>query len=243
MAFGFENINDYGSVQIDQDYKSIAFVSKSTKNSLTSSAFQSTYMGGLFWDNPNYVYWVVEYTGTSPILAVTVPSGRQLFPIRYFDETNTLGLPPEGTRRAIFYSPGTTAASINAYVFDDVNLAGFNDTGYGIQVKNSSNSVVYHSNKPVFRATNIMTLRLSTIGQTVPKVSGKTYAYVFCNKTQGFYYPSGTLVYPHMTGIENTSSTAATIRGVESVYDFADPRNGPIDANPTSAFQVDVTNL
>ena len=245
MAYGIEIYNDSGQIQIDQDYFNLSLKSKSALSSLSAASFGGTYLG-----QPTYsksaVFWVIDYTGTTPVVAVKPPDGRSIFVSHLYDE-NTTGSPPTaGTRRLVFWSPGTTAATLTWYLFDRVDTTGILDTGYGIQVKNASGQVVYHSAKPVMRIRQLVTLSGANVeaGTSYSKSSSLLYAYVFGNAEKGRYYPtqaSGTR-FMKSVGFSPTSTSVSLVGG-DAMEPYGGIGSGSLIDYPAPGFMLDVTYL
>ena len=246
MAHGIRVTNDTGQVQIDQDYFNLARVSKNTLNSISSSSFGFNYLGGNSGFNYSGVWFVVDYTGTNPVLAVTVPSGRAMYHLHYYNETNTGSPPPSGYFRKIFFCTGTTVASIQAVVFDRVNPTGLLNTGHGIQVFNNSGNLVYHSSAPVMKIIQNLNLTPSSVNTVINIPTGRTYAHIYGNPLKGYYKTSG-VSSPRSIGLtQNSSGSTITITDIVGLD--IDLNAGGAFSTPTSQefpgplILVDITN-
>jgi hypothetical protein len=214
MAHGIRVTNTTGQVQIDQDYFNLTRVSRTTLSSISSSSFGFTYLGGNSGFNYSGVWFVVDYSGINPVLAVTVPSGRAMYHLHYYNETNTGNPPPSGHFRKIFFCTGTTVASIEAVVFDRVNPSGILNTGHGIQVFNSSGALVYHSSAPIMKIIQNLNLTSSLVNTTISVPSGRKYAHIYGNPLKGYYKTSG-VSSPRSIGLTlNSAGTTLTITDI-----------------------------
>lgn len=247
MGFGASILNNFGFVLIDQDFFNLTFKSKATISSISAATLASSYGVTPLYTPPGFagVFFVVDFTGTNPVLAVTPPVGRKLFRFHIYNELNTTSPPATGYQRAIFYLEGSTATSITYYIFDQVNPTGLTNVGNGIQILNASSQLVYHHSIPVMRAKSLVTLSGGAVGSTLSMPAGRTHAYVFCNMSMGFYYPaSGGTRLSKDIGFELTSSTLTTLVSTDS-YD--NNQAGPISAGsikdiwPSQGFVVDVS--
>ena len=245
MAYGLRVYNDTGQVQIDQDYLNPSFKAKGTVSSLTSSQFGYTYLGGNSGFSRSAVFWVVDYTGTTPVIAVRPPDGRQIFVSNLWSEQVTSNPPPAGYKRLVFWSPGTTAATLTWYLFDAIDPGSLPAASYGLAVRNAAGGLVYHSELSVFRPREPVILGSSGVGTSYSKPSTSEYAFVFCNRSRGYYYPASASTRQAQTvGFNPSSSTNVSVVNATNIEGFLLPQSaGALIDFPVPGFMIDVTNL
>lgn len=242
MAYGLYNINDAGTVLIDDAYSNLALSTSGTVSSITANTFY-TAAGFEAPGDTNMIYWIVDYpAGTNPILAVKPPSNRNIGTCE-FAQLNVSTHPlASGYKRAIFFSEGTTSGSLTYYVFDNLNPSGLLNTGYGMQILDSSGNLVFHSNAKYLRIIQDATLRGSTVGTNYTVSSSKTYAFLLSNATRRRYLPaSGSLRRYKQACFKQTTTTNITIYG--SNYWFLDQMaaGSLVDTEPDFGYIIDVT--
>lgn len=246
MSFGLYNVNDSGSVIIDENYMNLSFKSKGSSTSMSRETFNTNYGGGSLDIRTNITFWVIDYPGTNPILAVgPLGSGRTIVTADCLNETSTANPPPTGYKRLVLYADGNTIETLTYYVFDNINPTGYLNTGWGLQVVNASNVLVYHSSIPVMKMQAAVTLRGSTVGSNIAVSSGSAYAIVFSNQTLGDYIPAGTgSRIIQQVGIKRTSSTNLQIDSIPywSLYNVVGAGSLE-DFNPAPAMVINVTGL
>jgi hypothetical protein len=222
MGFGASVLNNFGFVLIDQDFFNLSFKYKATINSITTQSLENNYIQQMInnYKPPNFtgVFFVIDFTGINPVLAISPPVGRKLFCIHNYNAVNTnRPLYDNNIQRSFFYLEGSIPASLTYYVFDSINPTGLTNTGNGIQVLNDANQLVYHHSIPVMRAKSLVTLSGGTVGASLSMPSGRTHAYVFCNMSGGFHYTGfGNPALIKTVGFELTNLTLTTIVDIDS---------------------------
>lgn len=240
MAFGIIIKGDSGTIQINDTSPVLSLKTKTTINSISQSTLNSTYLPNSMTGN---IFWVIDYTGNNPLVAATCPSGRKLYHLHIYNEYNTMNPPSTGYSRIILWSPGTTAASIDIYLFD-TGVDSLVSSGFGLQVRNGSNSLVWRDTQKPLRISDARYLRYTTVGTTVSKVSTKVYAYTISGLRRGFYYPAVLNSKPKSIGVENTSSTVTTIVADDQLdYISLNWTSTLKDDWPLEIFTIDVTNF
>lgn len=244
MAFGIQLYNDSGSVLLDDLYVNMQLSTKLTINSMTPYQYSMATGAEVAGDyaDLNKIYFLVDApVYSSPIVAVTSPTGRAIAPDYVMDPA--YGNTPAGYKRFGFSCDGTTAATITAYVYDKINPATLTSTGFGVEFRNPSNEIIYHFTKPVLKPTNLITLRGNNVVTTTTVSSAKSYAFIFCNPTQGSYLAASTSQRPIMScGLEITNSTTISQKGVNDSTTFPLYGSGAKqELSISQAFIVEVT--
>lgn len=146
MPIGFQSINDWGTVQIDEEYSSICLQSSS-----------------VITINGNMVDTTLDVYGKNPFLLFGSTNGAGIV-VR--SRVNISGSTWRYTLQA------NTSVNVRVYVFD--NSVPFSGNS-GMQVFNSSGVLIFDSNAPFLRLTSVLQLSGSGPQSfTVPN-NGRTY--------------------------------------------------------------------
>lgn len=238
MGYGFLGKNASGVTQIDQDYKNISHQQSWAVNSIPASNFYIMAGFGTAADT-NMIYYVVDYWNDGSVLAVRNNSGRAIAPVSLINETNSIGPPPSGYKRMIFYQVGSTPDTLYVYRFG--NVAQSTPGGWGMVVRNAANQIVYRYDQPPMRMTNFVHLQAGTVGAQYGVNSGYTHAFVFSNMTKGDYYPaSGGNRRQQMVGMRQLNSGVVDLVGMNNYNIFPLGPGGLID-NPSIGAIVNVS--
>lgn len=149
MAFGILAKNDFGNVQIDENYKNLFLAQKGTVSTSSGSA-------------------TVTITGARlPIIAIRSTAGQ----IGWAGMSN----PSSGTFNFFIKSQNATQ-SFDYWIFDSAtNLALPN---FGLLVKNASGEVVFRSDKLPLRVDSAVTLTAGS-SATITTTAGRKSAIIF----------------------------------------------------------------
>lgn len=246
MVYGFLNKNDYGDVLVDDTFMNLSYKTKGVVGGMSGSTFNINYGGGDLNIRTNITFWVVDYPGTNPILAVApLSTNRLICTVDCLNETSTANPPPAGYSRLVFFADGTTLENLTYYVFDNINPSGLLNTGWGMQLIGPSGDLIFHSSLQTMRLKDSVVLRATTQGQNIVVSSLSTYAFVFSNQTLGSFTPYGTGVRViQQAGLKRTSSTNLQIGSIPYWGLYNQVGAGPLeDNNPAPAMIIDVTGL
>jgi hypothetical protein len=248
MGYGIKILNDNGAVQIDQDYMNLCYKMKFTVTGIDRTSFNLSYMGGDLGGSSDPegpgTFYVVDYpAANNAVVAVQPPAGVRLAPVNLLNESSTGSPPPAGYKRLVFTAPGSTAYTINVFVYDSQPQA-LAPGKYGMIIRNAAGTVVFNSeNRPV------RVVRPINVGGIYENnaygVNGsRSYAFMYANTTGGVYYPAsgGTRNGRSSCLYQPNSTTVQVSYAPYFVYSPIGPGGGD-DWNPTYAMLIDVTGL
>lgn len=187
MPAGFQSFNDYGSVLIDDTDFNLVLVAKGTANTGNISPGIGTDPasgggeGGSGVDS-NFAYVGVQYTGTSPVIVVRGPSGVPIFPLDVYQNGTA-----DTLHTAMFFFQGTTARTIEYWIFDRVPT---NDPlpTFGLVVRNEAGQVTYHSDAKAARVDALLQLTQGNANAAVATDPARSYGVAFGAPDKGGYY-------------------------------------------------------
>lgn len=242
MSVGFYNVNDSGSVIIDENYMNLEYKTKWSVSSITANAYYQA-AGYEYPADSNLIYWIVDFLDSNnAMIAVAPPIGRNIG-TQDITALSIYTYPLQsGYRRLVFFSEGTTPATLTCYLFDNLSSLNLINTGYGLQILNSSGTLVYHSSRKYLRIDNGLVLRGSLVGTNYTVSSSKSYAFLLSNPGRRRYLPASTSLRRYKQACFKQTSTT-NIQCYGSNYWFKDnlPSGALVDNEPDLGFIVDVT--
>ncbi|WP_375188418.1 hypothetical protein [Sphingobium yanoikuyae] len=149
MPYGLKVINTSGTVQVDETYRNLELISKTT---ISTSAHGSS--GGSAVMTGSH-FTVTVTGGVNPIVATACSA-------------EWVGLDGKGSSRSgstftfHFYCSGAAGTSVTVYVFDTPSTPSTPSSNYGLEVKNAAGARCYNSGLKYLRVQDILTFQVPT---------------------------------------------------------------------------------
>jgi|694.fasta_scaffold00761_44 hypothetical protein len=160
MPVGMQVTNDNGVLQIDDTYKNIQLISKTSVTSMTQVSSGTLYNGTkAYW-----YYDIVVSSATNPVIALNGNTTQWLI----------IGAVNISGSTYTFRVFSDADVDFTYYVFDVPTTSGT----VGFEVYNSSGELQFTATRGAFKPTNQITTTIADGNKSTTLASGKTYAVV-----------------------------------------------------------------